>query len=163
MYKYAQVCRHTYCACIDSQYLFVHTFWWGMIGMGESILGVAVGTGGGRLDLKIKQQKFPLNICKNLKLLSAKTTCVVFFNTTLHHLLKFVGCFSVLVVYFSMVSDSLLVADLILFWASRCVIPSVLTPSMAEMMSPWARLPPTALLPGVIYGGGQQRRSHKDH
>lgn len=45
------------------------------------------------------------------------------------------------------------VADLILFWASRCVIPSVLTPSMAEMMSPWARLPPTALLPGVIYRG----------
>lgn len=51
---------------------------------------------------------------------------------------------------FCMVSDSLLVANLILFWASRCVIPSVLTPSMAEMMSPWARLPPTALLPGVI-------------
>lgn len=47
----------------------------------------------------------------------------------------------------------MLLADLILFWASRCVIPSVLTPSMAEMMSPWARLPPTALLPGVIYGG----------
>lgn len=45
----------------------------------------------------------------------------------------------------------MLVADLILFWASRCVIPSVLTPSMAEMMSPWARLPLTALLPGVIY------------
>lgn len=59
-----------------------------------------------------------------------------------------------------MVSVSLFVADLILFWASRCVIPSVLTPSMAEMMSPCARLPPTALLPGVIYrererGGGQ--------
>lgn len=50
-----------------------------------------------------------------------------------------------------MVSVSLFVADLILFWASRCVIPSVLTPSMAEMMSPWARLPPTALLPGVIF------------
>ncbi len=27
------------------------TFWWGIIGMGESILGVAVGTGAGRLDL----------------------------------------------------------------------------------------------------------------
>lgn len=52
-----------------------------------------------------------------------------------------------------MVSDSLVEADLILFWASRCVIPSVLTPSMAEMMSPWAKLPPTALLPGVIYAG----------
>lgn len=51
-----------------------------------------------------------------------------------------------------MLSVSLAVADLILFWASRCVIPSVLTPSMAEMTSPWARLPPAALLPGVIYG-----------
>lgn len=50
----------------------------------------------------------------------------------------------------------MLVADLILFWASRCVIPSVLTPSMDEMMSPWAKLPPTALLPGVIYGGGNR-------
>lgn len=60
---------------------------------------------------------------------------------------------SVLVVYFSMVSASVLEADLILFWASMCVIPSVVTPSMAEMMSPWAKLPPTALLPGVIYGG----------
>merc|ERR1719167_373231 len=68
--------------------------------MGESILGVAVGTGAGRLD-------------------------------------------------FTMVRASLLEADLILFWASRCVIPSVLTPSMAEMMSPCARLPLTALLPGV--------------
>lgn len=29
----------------------VCTFWWGMTGMGESILGVAVGTGAGRLDL----------------------------------------------------------------------------------------------------------------
>lgn len=58
----------------------------------------------------------------------------------------------VLVVYFCIESASLLVADFILFWASRCVIPSVLTPSMAEMMSPWARLPPAALLPGVIYG-----------
>ena len=28
------------------------TFWWGMIGMGDSILGVAVGTGAGRLDLE---------------------------------------------------------------------------------------------------------------
>lgn len=28
--------------------------------MGESILGVAVGTGAGRLDLKIKQQNIPL-------------------------------------------------------------------------------------------------------
>lgn len=27
------------------------TFWWGITGMGESILGVAVGTGAGRLDL----------------------------------------------------------------------------------------------------------------
>lgn len=53
--------------------------------------------------------------------------------------------------YLTMVRDSLLLADLILFCASRCVIPSVLTPSMAEMMSPWARLPLTALLPGVIY------------
>lgn len=56
--------------------------------------------------------------------------------------------------YFTMVSVSLVVANLILFWASRCVIPSVLTPSMAEMMSPWVKLPPTALLPGVIYKGG---------
>ncbi|TNN68415.1 hypothetical protein EYF80_021336 [Liparis tanakae] len=54
--------------------------------------------------------------------------------------------------YFCMVSDSLVEPDLILFWASMCVIPSVLTPSMAEMMSPWDKLPPTALLPGVIYG-----------
>ena len=77
----------------------------------------------------------------------------------LYHPLKCGFGVSVLVIYFSMVSDSLLVAHLILFWASRCVIPSVLTPSMAEMMSPWARLPPTALLPGVIYGGGQQERS----
>lgn len=60
---------------------------------------------------------------------------------------------SVLVAYFCMVRDSVLVAALILFWASRCVIPSVLTPSMDEMMSPWARLPPAALLPGVICGG----------
>lgn len=51
-----------------------------------------------------------------------------------------------------MESDSLVVAALILFWASRCVIPSVATPSMAEMMSPWARVPPAALLPGVICG-----------
>merc|ERR1719419_1858539 len=64
--------------------------------MGESILGVAVGTGAGRLDL-------------------------------------------------CMVSASWEVAHLILFWASRCV-----TPSVAEIMSPWARLPPAALLPGVI-------------
>lgn len=71
--------------------------------------------------------------------------------------------FCVLVAYFTMVSVSLLVADLILFWASRCVIPSVLTPSMAEMMSPWAKLPPTALLPGVICGGGKQSRSRSDH
>lgn len=54
-----------------------------------------------------------------------------------------------------------MVAHLILFWASRCVIPSVLTPSMAEMMSPWARLPPAALLPGVIYGG-VKRAGHTD-
>lgn len=80
----------------------------------------------------------------------------------LYHLLKRGLGASVLVIYFSMVSDSLLVAHLILFWASRCVIPSVLTPSMAEMMSPWARLPPTALLPGVIYGGGQQTRSRSE-
>lgn len=32
-------------------YVNASTFWWGMIGMGESILGVAVGTGAGRLDL----------------------------------------------------------------------------------------------------------------
>lgn len=55
-----------------------------------------------------------------------------------------------LVVYFCIESVSLLVAALILFWASRWVIPSVVTPSMAEMMSPWVRLPPDALLAGVI-------------
>lgn len=43
---------HYCCEC-------VHTFWWGMTGMGESILGVAVGTGAGRLDLKIKAMKHP--------------------------------------------------------------------------------------------------------
>lgn len=52
--------------------------------------------------------------------------------------------------YLTMLSVSLLAAILILFWASRWVMPSVLTPSMAVMMSPWARLPFTALLPGVI-------------
>lgn len=55
-----------------------------------------------------------------------------------------------LLVYFCIERLSLMVADLILFWASRCVIPSVLTPSIAEMMSPWVKLPPAALLPGVI-------------
>lgn len=59
-------------------------------------------------------------------------------------------CVAPLGSYFTMLSVSLLVADLILFWASRWVIPSVLTPSMAVMMSPWAKLPFTALLPGVI-------------
>lgn len=49
-----------------------------------------------------------------------------------------------------MVRAILKVADLILFWASRCVIPSVLTPSIATMMSPWFRLLNAALLPGVI-------------
>lgn len=68
-----------------------------------------------------------------------------------------VPLWDLLATYFTMVSVSLFVADLILFWASRCVIPSVLTPSMAEMMSPWARLPPTALLPGVIYRGERER------
>lgn len=82
-------------------------------------------------------------------------------NWLLHHPVRFVGvCFIVPVAYFTMLSVSLLVADLILFWASRCVIPSVLTPSIAEMMSPWVRLPPTALLPGVIYGGGN-RAGHR--
>lgn len=57
------------------------------------------------------------------------------------------------VVYFSMERFSLFMEDLILFWASMCVIPSVLTPSMAEMTSPWAMLPPAALLPAVIYRG----------
>lgn len=74
-----------------------------------------------------------------------------------------VPLWDLLATYFIMVSVSLFVADLILFWASRCVIPSVLTPSMAEMMSPWARLPPTALLPGVIYRGEREREGdHSD-
>ena len=38
----------------------VGTFWWGMTGMGESILGVAVGTGAGRLDLRINQWNITL-------------------------------------------------------------------------------------------------------
>lgn len=54
-------------------------------------------------------------------------------------------------VYLCMVRLSLVVADFILFWASRWVIPSVLTPSIAEMMSPWLRVPLAALLPGVIW------------
>ena len=49
-----------------------------------------------------------------------------------------------------MVRLSLVVAILILFWASRWLKPSVLTPSMAEIMSPWVKLPVAALLPGVI-------------
>jgi hypothetical protein len=53
-------------------------------------------------------------------------------------------------VYFCMVRASLLEAILILFCASRCVMPSVLRPSIDVMMSPWTRLPPAALLPGVI-------------
>lgn len=80
-----------------------------------------------------------------LKIVISSSGTLIFLSTCV--------CFGVrvLVVYFCMLSVSLRVADLILFWASRCVIPSVLTPSMAEMMSPWARLPPAALLPGVIY------------
>lgn len=52
-YKYAEV--HVMCARISAGLVWcslgVYTFWWGMTGMGESILGVAVGTGAGRLDL----------------------------------------------------------------------------------------------------------------
>lgn len=46
MCVFVLVCARVYvCLC---------TFWWGMTGIGESILGVAVGTGAGRLDLRIK-------------------------------------------------------------------------------------------------------------
>lgn len=51
--KYAEV--HVMFARISADLVWcslgVYTFWWGMTGMGESILGVAVGTGAGRLDL----------------------------------------------------------------------------------------------------------------
>lgn len=53
--------------------------------------------------------------------------------------------------YLLMVSARLYLAILILFWASRWVIPSVLMPSMATMTSPGTRLHCAALLPGVIY------------
>jgi len=39
-------------------------------------------------------------------------------------------------VYLCMVRVSFVVAAFILFWASRWVMPSVLTPSIAVMMSP---------------------------
>lgn len=46
--------------CLSEDTVSVYTFWWGMTGMGESILGVAVGTGAGRLDLSIRQKNMPL-------------------------------------------------------------------------------------------------------
>lgn len=112
------------------------TFWWGITGMGESILGVAVGTGAGRLDLEKKAGCGWSHSPVQGTLLSRGRSCPGDASGTLS--------------YLTMLSVSLLAAILILFWASRWVMPSVLTPSMAVMMSPWARLPFTALLPGVI-------------
>lgn len=34
----------------------LHTFWWGITALGESILGAVVETGTGRLDLGIKKK-----------------------------------------------------------------------------------------------------------
>lgn len=47
--------------------------------MGESILGVAVGTGAGRLDLNIKQRNIPLNFAS--RHLSLKARCMAIFFT----------------------------------------------------------------------------------
>lgn len=50
-------------------------------------------------------------------------------------------------------------ADLILFWASKWVMLSVLTPSMATTRSPWFICDCAALLPGVICVG-KGKKSH---
>lgn len=61
--------------------------------------------------------------------------------------------------YFCRVRLRLWVADLILFWASRWVMLSVLTPSMATTRSPWFICDCAALLPGVICVGKDKRKS----
>lgn len=148
-----------FCVCVCSAR--GDTFWCAMTVMGESILGVAVGTGAGRLDLLIATchlwhfSSFKCYNCNSKPFIIWISPTYHFHNFYSHpwHLQKLLlnFCSVKLPSYFCIVSVSLFVADLILFWASRCVNPSVLTPSMAVMMSPWARLPPAALLAGVIW------------
>lgn len=52
--------------------------------------------------------------------------------------------------YLMMLSVSCWVHIFILFWASMCVMVSVLSPLIARMVSPGHRSPWAALLPGVI-------------